>query len=271
MRKISELENKWFRYKVKKIIIPAIKVSSLYLLAVGAYYVYDKELIFDISNKSTYLTNVLGVSVENNASTKDNMLVTSTVPVPPVIKPTIVEKVEVVSLAPIIPIIDREKEERIKHTKKVYVPKKISQKTANKTIKAKPNTYLTSNELSSIKKVKRVEEVQVRKTKKINFNMSSSNYIETMKNKFKKSKNPREALLLSKAFYADGKYDEAEKWALSANKLDSKLDESWLLFAKSKAKLGKKNEAIKILVSYYKKSHSSSAKQLIGKIKTGQI
>jgi hypothetical protein len=58
---------------------------------------------------------------------------------------------------------------------------------------------------------------------------------------------------------------------LSANKLDKNLDESWLLFAKSKAKLGKKQEAINILASYYKKSESAKAKVLIGQIKTGKI
>jgi len=64
---------------------------------------------------------------------------------------------------------------------------------------------------------------------------------------------------------------EAEQWALSANKLNNSLEESWLLFAKSKAKLGKKKEALKILVSYYKKSNSIKAKRLIGQIQTGRI
>jgi tetratricopeptide (TPR) repeat protein len=92
-----------------------------------------------------------------------------------------------------------------------------------------------------------------------------------MKAKFAKSKNSRDALLLAKAYYKEGKYQESEQWALSANKLDNNLEESWLLFAKAKAKLGKKEEAVTILASYYKKSHSTKAKSLMGQIKTGKI
>ena len=92
-----------------------------------------------------------------------------------------------------------------------------------------------------------------------------------MKEKFSKSKSPRDALLVAKTYYKNAEYVESEKWSLTANKLNNSLEESWLLFAKSKAKLGKKKEALKILVSYHKKSHSVKAKRLIGKIRTGQI
>ncbi|HHS92837.1 MAG TPA: hypothetical protein ENK82_05775 [Campylobacterales bacterium] len=103
------------------------------------------------------------------------------------------------------------------------------------------------------------------------FKTSSSNYLEIMKDKFAKSKNPREALLLSKAYFKEGDYKSAEKWALTANKLNNGLEESWLLFAKSKVKLGKRDEAVNILASYYKRSHSIEVKRLIGQIKTGKL
>jgi len=136
-------------------------------------------------------------------------------------------------------------------------------------VKAKASTYLTASELSSIRQ--EVIVMDTERIKKINLNGSSANYIETMKKKFSKSKNPREALLLAKAFYAKKEYSKSEEWALTANKFDSNKDESWHIFAKSKAKLGQKDEAIKILASYYKRSHSPKTKALIVKIKTGRL
>jgi ribosomal 50S subunit-associated protein YjgA (DUF615 family) len=159
-----------------------------------------------------------------------------------------------------------------KENRKVASSRRVYKPTTNghnKLVKAKASTYLTASELSTIKK--EVVLLDSEKTKKINLNGSSANYIETMKKKFSRSKKPREALLLAKAFYAKGDYSNSEKWALTANKLDSSKDESWHIFAKSKLKLGQKNEALKILSSYYKKSHSPKTKALIVKIKTERL
>jgi len=123
---------------------------------------------------------------------------------------------------------------------------------------------VVSSKVQSVKKVPH-------KTKKMHFTSTSVNYAQTIKSKFIKSNNPRDALLLAKLYYKKKNFQEAEKWALSANKLNNSLEESWFLFAKSKVKLGKKHEALKILVSYYKKSNSTKAKALIMQIKMGKI
>jgi len=280
MHKVKELEVKWFNYKVKQIIMPAIKVSSLYLLMVGAYYIYDKngDIILP-----THKTDVLGVSMEaNDTAPREKIHVVKSIQSlkqSKVIEDKTIEEKEKIVLSPIIPVIDMEKEERISETvkkhkqvkKHKYVKKHHATKTKN-TVKAKKNSYLTAKELGVIKKSKkRVEVVPPRKTKKIHFTSTSTNYVERMKQKFSKSNSPRDALLLAKAYYKKQQYSEAEEWALSANKLDNTLEESWLFFAKSKAKLGKKKEALTILVSYYKKSHSSKAMSLIRQIKSGKI
>ena len=280
MHKVKELEVKWFHYKVKQIIMPAIKVSSLYLLVIGAYYMYDKNGDMVLSPK---ITNVLGVSMEvNDSLVEKEIIIAKTTEVSQESeekKDKIIEKKEKIVLSPIIPVIDMEKEERISETvkkhkqvkKHKYVKKHHATKPKN-TVKAKKNSYLTAKELGVIKKSKkRVEVVPPRKTKKIHFTSTSTNYVERMKQKFSKSNSPRDALLLAKAYYKKQQYSEAEEWALSANKLDNTLEESWLFFAKSKAKLGKKKEALTILVSYYKKSHSSKAMSLIRQIKSGKI
>ena len=180
-----------------------------------------------------------------------------------------------VSLEPVIPIINMEKVTHRSSSKKVHKASTHKKKASNKLVKAKASTYLTASELSTMKhEIKHTNSVSPRNTekiKKINLHGSSVNYIENMKHKFASSKNPREALLLAKAFYEKQDYSKSEEWALAANKLDSSNDESWYLFAKSKVKLGKKNEALKILSSYYRKNHSSKTKALLLKIQNDRL
>jgi len=101
--------------------------------------------------------------------------------------------------------------------------------------------------------------------------MTSENYMQIMKEKFAKSKNPKVALSIAKVYFRAGNYEKSLEWALKANSIDSKLEESWLLFAKSKQMLGEKSEALKILITYYKKSKSQRAKELIKQMKTESI
>jgi tetratricopeptide (TPR) repeat protein len=101
--------------------------------------------------------------------------------------------------------------------------------------------------------------------------MSSQNYMQIMKEKFAKNKNPRDAILIAKAYFRAGNYEKSKEWALRANSLDKNLEESWIVFAKSKQMLGQRDEALNILITYYKKSRSKRVKELIEKIKTESI
>jgi tetratricopeptide (TPR) repeat protein len=134
-------------------------------------------------------------------------------------------------------------------------------------IKAKGSSALTSSELGVVNGAN----IDRKESKKITFHTTSNNYMPIMKRKFEQNKNPREAILIAKAYYKAGNYVESEKWALIANNLDKNSEESWFLFAKSKAKLGKRREALKILVSYHKKTKSPQAKELIEKIQSRSI
>lgn len=281
MHKVKELEEQWLSYKMKKFILPAIKVSSLYLLIVGSYYIYMNkgEMLLNLM-PSNAMTKVLGVSMDANNTEVSNsqMAVLKDEPikeekiieVPQTVETATLEKM---TLVPIIPVIDMEKEVRIPEVKRYKTVKhsKAVRAAEKHTVTAKRNNYLTAKELAVITKKHKKEEAVSRKTKKMHFTSSSNNYIEMMKQKFAKSNTSRDALLLAKTYYKNKNYRQAEAWALSANKLNNNLEESWLLFAKSKVKLGKKQEALKILVSYSKRSHSVKAKGLIGQIKTGQF
>lgn len=88
---------------------------------------------------------------------------------------------------------------------------------------------------------------------------------------FSKSRSYYDSLYLARDYYKKGKYAKAQKWALVTNDLNSKLEESWLIFAKSKAKLGQRREAQKVLSAYIAKTNSAKAKALLLKIKKGKF
>jgi hypothetical protein len=66
------------------------------------------------------------------------------------------------------------------------------------------------------------------------------------------------------------KYKKAEYWALQTNRINEKIEDSWLIFATAKAKQGKKNEAMKVLRAYIDKTDSVRAKELYGRINSGK-
>ena len=89
--------------------------------------------------------------------------------------------------------------------------------------------------------------------------------------RFSKSHEIDDSLFLARSYYKKGNYKKSEHWALETNKIDSNIEESILIFVKSKTKLGRKNEAISILKSYLKKSNSQEARNLLYRIENNKI
>jgi tetratricopeptide (TPR) repeat protein len=89
--------------------------------------------------------------------------------------------------------------------------------------------------------------------------------------RFLESRDMDDALFLARSYYKKGDYEKAEYWALEINKLDEDMEEGLLIFVKSKAKMGRKNEAISILTSYVEKSDSQEAKKLLYRIENDKL
>jgi len=252
----KELEKRWYKYKTKGVLLIASILTVLSLLIYGGYYILYKLNININVGKKEQPKAVMGIQKikEKNSSiiyTPNNIIKE--------------EKDNSVLLSPTIPIIDLEKEKlKDSRNKKRYKPPHYKAKL----VKAKASTYLTPRELSV---VKGNDITTNREKKKIKIKQSGNNYMTIMKQKFERNKNPREALLIAKAYYSAGNYKQSEEWSLKANSLNSNLDESWLIFAKSKDKMGKRREALKILIAYYNKSKSSKVKALINKMKSKSI
>jgi len=89
-----------------------------------------------------------------------------------------------------------------------------------------------------------------------------------LKKKFYATNNVKYALDIAKRFYASKKYDKALKWSLIANEVDQKNAESWILFAKTKVKMGKKQDAVNILNAYLKTYSSRKVSTYLKTIKS---
>jgi len=97
------------------------------------------------------------------------------------------------------------------------------------------------------------------------------NSIEYLKNKFEKTSNIIFALMLAEEYYTNKNYSESNKWALIANHIDADNEKSWLWFAKSKVKLGQKEDAIVALKAFLKNNKSQAAQTLLNKINLGEL
>ncbi|WP_459978013.1 CDC27 family protein [Nautilia lithotrophica] len=73
-------------------------------------------------------------------------------------------------------------------------------------------------------------------------------------------------ITLAEKYYQEGNYKEALKWAKNANIQNNKNPESWILSAKSLYKLGKKEEALKVLKIYYNYRKDEKVKKLMGEL-----
>ena len=94
---------------------------------------------------------------------------------------------------------------------------------------------------------------------------------EDVEKRFHQSHNIDDALFLAKSYYKKGNYKKAEHWAFETNQLDPTLEESFLIFVKSKMKLGQKNEVVSILNQYLKHKNSKDARVLLEQIKNGKF
>jgi len=110
--------------------------------------------------------------------------------------------------------------------------------------------------------------------KKIHLNIIETTNVSAYKDvaaRFRQSHETDDSLFLAKVYYSKGNYKKAEYWALQTNKVNGNIEESWLIFVKSKVKLGHKNEAIRILREYVKRSNSPQARILLEKMTKGAL
>jgi tetratricopeptide (TPR) repeat protein len=95
---------------------------------------------------------------------------------------------------------------------------------------------------------------------------SSNAAYKDVERRFRRTHNINDSIFLANMYYKKRDYKKAIFWSKQTNKLDNNIEESWLIFAKSKVKLGHKNEAIRVLKAYIRRSNSYEAKKLLKKL-----
>ena len=103
--------------------------------------------------------------------------------------------------------------------------------------------------------------------KKVFISSQNVGSLSFIKKKFYATNNISFSLLLSQKFLKKKEYKKALKWALISNEIDESNEKSWILFAKSKTKLGKRQDAINALNVYLKNSNSIQVKKVLDDIK----
>ena len=150
---------------------------------------------------------------------------------------------------------------------KLIKPKTIKKIVVNNNPMDTSDVFIDTNEVDS----RRDTKIETKPRKKIHLEiieMSGKSTYKDVKNRFSLAPDPDDSLYLARNYYKDGDYKKAAHWALQTNKLNGDLEESWLIFAKSKVKTGHKNEAIRVLSMYSKKSGSLKAEKLLKKLKS---
>jgi len=93
--------------------------------------------------------------------------------------------------------------------------------------------------------------------------------VQEIEKRFRFARNKEDALFLARYYYDKKQYTKALSWALETNKIDSNIEESWLIFGRAKAKLGQRKEAIRVLQAYYDRTGSQKSKKLLDSIRRG--
>jgi hypothetical protein len=156
---------------------------------------------------------------------------------------------------------------------KVYEPTDLPQAAAaDKTESVLPekNTVALPVSVESVPEEKAVVSVPKKSTISIVAKQDDEDLKDVIR-RFKKNKNPALGLFIAKRYYETNRYKKAYNYALITNDIDSKIEDSWLIFAKSLVKLDQKEMAVKALTSYVDESGSTRAKMLLEEITKGEF
>ncbi len=230
MYSVEELEQQWRRYRRKKIISPVL--VSLFVLAGIATAVYFIDMNKGVlENNASVLAAAGGAQKSLSVENREGMH-----------KKRAVGKLDVLSTE--VPSLSTGQNED--HPKAGQI---IFQD-----VNAEPGN-----------KVKKRKNVLIQVTER-----GGKSIATDVENRFEFAKDKSDSLFLAKYYYDKMEYKKSEKWALETNKLDNTIEESWLVFAKSLAKQGKRAESLKVLKAFLDQGDSMEAESLMDKIRRGK-
>ncbi len=262
MYEIEELEKKWKRYRLKKIF-----KKFTYLIFTASAILIISLILYEFSNTKKMV--VANVEIDKKEPKNEE--------IPKKENVTNVEK-KVLKEDKNKTIIQDKEIKKIEEEPKVVVLKPSTDfltrienlEKKQQTNKIKENRHIKKEKVEENSKKNKQNET-IKKPKIVIEKRDNSNIINELIKKFERTKDPKIAIFLSRIYYKDKHYKKALEWAVIANELDNSNANSWILFAKSSVKLGKKEEAIKALETFLSKHKSYKTKRLLDEIKNGEF
>ena len=264
---IAELEKKFSRYQLKqRIYTLTLSIMVLLIFSLSAYLYPD----FFPGKKSQEYENIsstpLNTNIEQNLSQK-NVEKNTTLYSPP---PISTEK-EQEKLVLQLPVIENKTEKKQSYSgvqeeeieSKIFM-RKPSLSESDFSYKSKEESLNTALLPPPLMK-------PPKETGMIKIETKDVNSLQYLKERFDKTHNIVFALMLAEEYYKNKNYNESNKWALIANNMDSENEKSWIWFAKSKLKLGQREDAIVALQAYLKSNKSKAAQGLLHQINNGAM
>jgi len=256
MLNITDLEKRWFKYKIKS-FMPYIVLLSLLIIIVISYF------LFALSTEE---------KKDANSSLKNNVIKKQTIPVKK--RQTITANKHSSKQKDVHISTDNNRSTRVlspsmdfmtTFTQKPLYMQKQRQTPQYRTISQKKK----KNVKKSPHKQKKVEVIAVPHITIIKQNTAHD--IKNILSRFQKDKNPALSLFLAKKYYELKDYEKASQYALITNQLNSNIEDSWIIFAKTLVKTHHKQKAINVLTKYIRSSHSTNAALLLHSIRTGEF
>lgn len=263
MLNIPELERRWFRYKIKSYIPYLSIIVSLVVIVVVTIFFYSSKKRPPALQAEKNVTQIPAPKPPKQAvKTITKAKVVQSTRVAPTPK-NIHQKSEKKRQQKLTPSLDFMK--RMQNSLQPYYKVEEEQVVTPK-IEKKAPTKATAEEV--VQPSFESEKVPVKITIK---RENTQNDIRNVIKRFKHNNNPALSLFVAKKSYELGDYTQAYNYALITNRINSDIESSWIIFAKSLVKLGKKEAAITTLKKYIHYSNSSNAKILLNNITSGKF
>jgi tetratricopeptide (TPR) repeat protein len=276
MLNVRDLEDQWLKYKIKSYYPYLFGASIVFILLITIFFytqqdstkvipeptiiknekIHVKENI--VSNPKTVLETKIEKELTIEKKEKiipkilqQNTSILNTTDTPKRLKPSF----------SFLDAIDREPTTKVIKKPQIPKPKKINT-TITPAIEEKPivaDKVVTTKSKQSVPTGIKIDHTKTHKE------------VQDIVHRFENNKNPALGLYLARYYYKMKNYEKSYNYALNTNHIDSDIEESWLIFASSQVKLGKKDNAIKTLIAYIKNSDSINAKNLLHSIRTGEF
>jgi tetratricopeptide (TPR) repeat protein len=258
MLNIVELEKRWFRYKLLSYLPYAVIAVALLIIFSLLFYFFSTSEPLEQGEKEItppphiVQEEVKPAPVEEHKEVRQPKA-TRTQYHPPKQQ----EQYEQVKLSPSLDFMKKMQNAQQPQYRVIQPKQKVA---------PAPKIKVQKRELPKVEPVVQKEEHKISIKRQ-----NTQNDIFEIITRFKKNNNPALSLFVAKKYYELQDYKQAYNYALITNSINKNIESSWIIFAKSLVKLGKKDQAIQTLRKYIKQSHSNSARILLDEIKSGKF